>query len=93
MGIYSNGTVYGIRIYRFNDDGEYYTLFDKRFDDIMSDDQKKEAYLYYCGLENKAVLFQIYTECCSTYDMQHNQNSFMKWMHIQLDMFVENFGI
>ncbi len=93
MGIYSNGIIYGIRIYTFNDDDLSYILFEKKYDVILSDDQKKEAYLFYTELETKNVFFQIYTECSTTYGLQHNQNRFMMWEPITLDMFLEKFRI
>ena len=65
MGIYDNGTIFGIKMY--NDDE--IILFEKTYNEIMSDEEKKKAYLFYTELNNKnEIRFQYYTECSSTYD-------------------------
>ena len=51
MGIYSNGSIFGISIYKFNDDD-------------LSNEQMSETYLFYNELSDKNnVFFKIYTEC------------------------------
>jgi hypothetical protein len=92
MGIYSNGSIYGIRIYKINDDDSSSTLFEKKCDVVMSDDQKKEAYLFYSALENKNVSFLLYTECSTTYDI-HVLTSYMTWIPMSLNLFLKYFGI
>ena len=93
MGIYENGSIFGIRIYNFNDNDFTNTLFEQKYDVIMSDEQKKEAYLFYKELNNKNdIFFKIYTECSSTYD-KHNTDKFMMWYPISLDIFLEKFTI
>jgi len=52
MGIYSNGSIFGIGIYNFNN-----TLFEKTYNVLMNDEQKKEAYLFYTNLTNKNDIF------------------------------------
>jgi hypothetical protein len=52
MGIYDDGNILGIRIYNFNDDLSN-ILFEKTYNNIMSDEEKKEAYLFYNELNNK----------------------------------------
>ena len=91
MGIYTNGSIFGIIIYTVNDDN-INSLFTKKYDIIMTDEQIKEAYLFYTKLNNKNdVLFKIYTECSSTLDIINKENFFM-WYPISLNIFLEKFG-
>jgi len=92
MGIYSNGSIFGIIIYKPNSDDSNHILFEKTYDVIMSDEQKKDAYVFYMDLNDKDNLcFKIYTECSSTYDI-HNKETFMMWHSISLKLFVDTFG-
>jgi hypothetical protein len=92
MGIYFAGTIFGIQIYNFNHNEFSNILFEKKCDEIMSDEQKKEAYLFYQELNNKnEICFKIYTECCSTQDI-HNL-PFMTWHTISSNIFLEKFNI
>jgi hypothetical protein len=92
MGIYASDDIYGIRIYTFKDDlGD--TLFEIKHDVTLSDEQMKEAYLFYSELNNKNdIFFSIYTECSSTLDTV-NREIFMMWHPMSLDRFLEKFGI
>ena len=93
MGIYSNGRIYGLIIYNFNDEDFSNTLFEKKYDEIMDYEQMKEAYLFYNQLNNKnKIFFKIYTECSSTLD-PYNKEIFMDWYPISLNMFLEQFGV
>jgi len=93
MGIYSNNTIFGIMIYTFNDDDLSETLLEQKYELIMSDQQKREAYLFYIGLSNKdCILFKIYTECGSTLDIS-NKDSFMMWQPVPLNLFLEKFNV
>jgi hypothetical protein len=90
MGIYDSGNIFGIRIYNFNDEDISNILFEKKCGLIMSDEQIKEAYLFYTELSNKSELcFQYYTECSSTYD----KGTFMMWYPMSLNLFLEKFGV
>ena len=91
MGIYDSGTIFGIRIYNFNDEDDFSnTLFERKYDVIMSDEQKKEAYLFYNELNNKnEIRFLYYTECSSSY----SEGTFLMWYPIPLKLFLEKFGI
>lgn len=92
MGIYSNGSIFGIQIYNFNDDDISNILFEKKQDEIMSCEQMREAYLFYTNLNNKTnIFFKIYTECSST--LNQNRDNFMKWEPLPLDTFLEKFGL
>ena len=98
MGIYSNGRICGIQMYNFNDDDISNILFEEKFDEIMSHEQMREAYLFYTNLTNlnnlndkNKVCFKMYTECIST--LSHNRDSFMLWYPLSLDTFLEKFGI
>ena len=87
MGIYDNGTIFGIKMYNFNDE---IILFEKTYNEIMSDEEKKKAYLFYTELDNKDEIdFQYYTECSSTY----GEGSFLMWYPISLNLFLEKFGV
>lgn len=79
MGIYTNGSIFGIRIYNFTDDGFSNTLYEKKYDQIMTHAQMREAYLFYSVLNDQSnIRFQIYTECTSTLEKCNTVN-FMDW--------------
>jgi hypothetical protein len=89
MGIYDDGNILGIRIYNFNDDDFSNILFEKTYNNIMSDEEKKKAYLFYNELNNKnEIHFQYYTECTSTFD----KGIFLRWYPMSLNQFLEKFG-
>jgi hypothetical protein len=90
MGIYDNGNIFGIKIYNLNDDDFVNILFEKTYNEIMSDMEKKKAYLFYTELNNKnEIHFQYYTECSSTY----GEGTFFNWSPMVLNLFLEKFGI
>ena len=92
MGIYSNGSIFGIQMYNFNDDDVSNILFEEKQDEIMSYTQMREAYLFYNNLNDKNnIFFKIYTECSST--LNQNRDNFMKWEPLPLDTFLEKFGV
>jgi len=73
MGIYYSGRIFGIRIYNFNDDDCSNTLFEEKYDEIMSHEQMREAYLFYTTLNDKDKIYlKIYTECSNTYNLYNN---------------------
>jgi hypothetical protein len=91
MGIYTTGKIFGIKIYTFNDDDISYTLFERKYDVIMSVDQMKEAYLFYTELHDKNnVRFKFYTELISTHNIENEH--YMDWHPISLDLFLDIFG-
>ena len=90
MGIYDNGSIFGIRIYNFNEDEFANILFEKTYNELMSDEEKKKAYLFYTELNNKnEIRFQYYTECSNTY----GQGTYFNWYPLSLNLFLEKFGI
>jgi hypothetical protein len=90
MGIYDNGTIFGIRMYNFNDDDFSNILFEKKYIEVMSHEQIREAYLFYTELNNKdGIHFQYYTECFTTY----GEGTFLMWYPLSLNTFLEKFGI
>jgi len=92
MGIYSNGKIFGIQIYNFNDDDVSNILFEEKYDEIMSYQQMREAYLFYTNLNDKNnISFKIYTECSSTLD-KYNKDKFITWYPLPLHTFLEKFG-
>lgn len=92
MGIYTSGKIFGIKIYTFDDDDIDYTLFERKYDVIMSVEEMKEVYLFYTELHDKNnVRFKIYTEFSSTYNKK-NEN-YMDWYRISENIFYEKFGL
>jgi len=92
MGIYSNGSIFGIQIYNFNVDDVSNILFEEKYDEIMTYNQIREAYLFYTNLNDKNnIFFKIYTECIST--ISNNKDKFMMWYPLPLDTFLEKFGV
>jgi hypothetical protein len=90
MGIYDNGSIFGIRIYNFNDDDFANILFEKTYNERMSYEEKKKAYLFYNELNNKnEIHFAYYTECSSTY----GKGPFFMWYPFSLNLFLEKFDI
>jgi len=90
MGIYSNGSIFGIQIYNFNDDDFSNILFEQQYDEVMTHNQMREAYLFYTNLNDKnKIFFKIYTECSSS--LSYNRDNFMMWKPISLDTFLEKF--
>ena len=58
MGIYDNGNILGVRIYNFNNDDIANILFEKTYNEIMTDEEKKEAYLFYTELNNEIMSYE-----------------------------------
>lgn len=94
MGIYSNGKIFGIRIYVFDDESDTSTiLFERKYDSEMNNTQKKDAYKFYVNLSNKSNLFfRTYDECSSSHELQ-NRGSFMMWNPISLNKFLDIFDV
>lgn len=91
MGIYSNGTIFGIRIYNFENEISN-TLFEHKSLVTMTQAQMREAYLFYTSLDNKTdIHFQYYTECSSTLNPHHSEEC-MIWYPMSLTLFIEKFG-
>lgn len=95
MGIYTSGNIFGIMMYTFGSDTDdtIITLFTKQYDITMSDEQKKEAYLFYTEVIDKVdiISFQYYTQCTSTHDLQ--PKNYMTWYPMTLKQFLDNFNI
>jgi hypothetical protein len=92
MGIYTSDNIFGIRIYNFNDDDIGVTLFEEKYDEIMSHEQIRQTRLFYDLLHDKNnIHFKIYTECSST--LSNNKETFMEWHPLSLDTFLEKFSI
>ena len=88
MGIYADGRIFGIKIYNFIDD-ECNTLFETKYDEIITNEQIKEVYFFYEELPNKEnIFFRIYTKCSSTY----GQGTYMDWYPMSKDSFLEKFS-
>ena len=94
MGMYDRGSIFGIRIYTFNDFECNTTLYEKKYHAIMTDEQKNEAYVFYTEMKDvfpNKLLFKIRTECITSYNI-HNKEPFVLWHPILLPEFVETFG-
>jgi hypothetical protein len=92
MGIYDSGKIFGIKIYNFNDDDFANILFEKTHNEIMTDEEKQKAYVFYNGLANKTQIhFQYYTECSSTLNA-YNEGKILMWHPMSLNIFLEQFG-
>lgn len=92
MGIYTSENIFGIRIYNFNEDDIGVTLFEEKYDEIMNNEQLRQARLFYDLLyDKKNIHFKIYTECSST--LTSNKETFMKWCPLSLDAFLEKIDI
>jgi hypothetical protein len=93
MSVYSNCKIFGLRIYHFNDAGFINILFEKKYDKIMNREQMRKAYLFYSKLDNKNdIFFRVYTECSTLNINAHNNNeTYMEWYPISLNMFLEQF--
>ena len=94
MGIYDNGYIFGIKIYNFDNDDYANTLFEEKYEAIMSHQQMKEAYLFYTELKDKNnVRFQFYTECASTLNGYNNNKTFLMWHPMSMNTFLEKFNV
>ena len=92
MGLYRNGSIFGIQMYNFNDDDISNILFEEKYDEVMSYIQMREAHLFYDNLNDKNnIRIKIYIECSST--LSYNKDNFMMWQQLPLDTFLEKFGI
>ena len=94
MGIYSSGSIFGIRIYTFNDNDYSNILFEEKYEEIMSHEQMREVYLFYTQLQNKNnIHFQFYTECSNTLDINNKETIYMMWYPLSLNSFLEQFNV
>jgi len=90
MGIYDSRNIFGIRIYNYNDDELTNILFEKKYDEVMSDEQKKEAYLFYTELNKKnKIHFQYYIECIN----RDGKEVFLMWFPLALNTFLKKFNV
>lgn len=90
MGIYTDLGIFGIKIYLISEDNISNILFESKYDTLMSDEQIREAYLFYKELHNNPdIHFQLYTECSSTY----GEGVYMDWHPISRKVFLEKFAI
>jgi hypothetical protein len=89
MGIYTSDTIFGVKVYKFNDDDTANILLEKTYNEIMSNEQLRETYLFYTEMSNKNdICFQYYTECSSTY----GEGTYFSWCPMSLNLFLEKFG-
>ena len=93
MGFYESGNIFGIRIYyNLNDEDFNNSLFEKIYKKMMSDEEKKNVYLFYNNLSNKdKICFEYYNECRSTYSLE--EDILLMWCPMSLNLFLEKFDI
>jgi hypothetical protein len=92
MGIYTSGEIFGIRIYTFSEDDLSKTLYEQQYDEIMSFNQMREAYLFYVQLYDKSnIHFQFYTDHSTSYNP--GSDKYMGWHPLALNTFLEKFSI
>ena len=93
MGLYNNG-IYGIRIYTFNAYDLCDVLFEQKYDILMNDEQKREAFTFYENMnKNDAIFFKIYSECTSKLEPNHEMyKTYMTWSPFSLEMFMKYFS-
>jgi hypothetical protein len=92
MGIYTSGKIFGVKIYTLDDDDISYTLFERKYDVLMTIEQMKEAYLFYTELHDKNnVRFKFYTELISTHNIENEH--YMDWEPMSLGLFLKIFGV
>ncbi len=96
MGIYTNGSIYGIQIYCFGDDDISRILYEKSYPETMTFQEKKEAYLFYTQFPQKqGLFFKIYTTCSSSSTSYYDgdkEKVWMQWCSMSLAAFIETFG-
>ena len=96
MGIYSSGKAYGIKIaynYREIDYNLECDTYERKYDSVMTDEQKREAFEYYQKLENnKQAKLYLYTEVFTTYNPKDKGASLM-WYPIGLTDFLREFSV
>lgn len=97
MGIYSNGSIFGIQIYDVNDEDDViHILYEEKYEEIMSHEQMREAYLFYMNLnlsDTNKLFIKIYTECSSTLNGHDHNRNFMMWQRIPLNTFIEKCNV
>ena len=91
MENYTNGSIFGIQMYNFNDDGISNVFFEQTYPEVMSCVQLREIYYLYSLLADKnKILFNIYTESSST--VSYNSDRIIVWQPFPVDTFLEIFG-
>jgi hypothetical protein len=97
MRVFDSSRIYGIRIYDYKDgDFRWNMLFEKTYNEIMTDEEKKKVYLFYTELsKNNKIYFQYYSECILIYgteDINTYGELSKTWYPMSLNLFLEKFG-
>lgn len=94
MGIYSDGTIFGIKLFLISDNGVN-VLYEKQYEEIMTDEQKQQVYEF-CQELPKNVMnkleIHIYTNCQDTYESCNNA-VYRMWYSICLEHFLQEFNM
>jgi hypothetical protein len=92
MGLYISDKIFGIQIYKIENVYDVQTLYEKKGVKEMNCCEMKEAYLFYIDVKDKTnILFNIYTECTSTLDI--NNHNFMMWYPLPESVFLKTFSL
>jgi hypothetical protein len=93
MGFYSDGTIFGIKLFSISDDCVN-ILYEKLYQEIMTDEQKQYVYNF-CQSLPKNIMnkleIRIYTNCQDTYESCNNV-VYKMWYPINLDDFLQEFN-
>lgn len=95
MGIYSDGFFYGIKCERYDNDEKIMTVFQKKYSDKMTAENRVEVAELVKILpieEGYEYIFYYLTYCSSTHECS-DPVSWMTWMkisHIQLHKYLNN---
>lgn len=88
MGIYTNGSIFGIKITSNTIDG-INILYEKQYNTIMNREQIQDVYLFYMTLIQNhnpdGIKLEGYMEYSSTYE----NGTFMMWSPITIEMLVK----
>ena len=79
MGIYTDGNVYGVYIYTYDDDDNLTVLLDKKYDAKMTTEQIIEVKTEFDNLSEdirKEMRIQFHVSCTTSYEL-HNNTPFM----------------
>lgn len=90
---YPNGEIYGITMFYWIDDYSALTeaIFEKMYDRLMTDEEKKQAYLFYIELEDTDDVYVSYLTKCTT---KYNKTEpFKVWYPMKIDEFKMMFDV
>jgi hypothetical protein len=94
MGVFTNGKIFGIKIFILNeDDFKQQILLQKIYDREITYEEMKEVRLFYDNLEESdktKCLMAFFTETFTTHNL-NNCSSFMMWHKFNKEKFLSTF--